>query len=70
MSLVGVWPRVLRTERARFNLPKEVYVKARYSRRYRINEEELVWLGGYIKELNSVARTLCGIAFCIEKCTG
>jgi predicted nucleotidyltransferase/HEPN domain-containing protein len=42
--LVYVWPGDTRVERARFEKLKEAYVKARYSKHYRITEEELTWL--------------------------
>src|SRR5690606_36494828 len=40
MRLVDAWPRELRPDRARFEKLKEAYVKARYSKHYRISEEE------------------------------
>jgi predicted nucleotidyltransferase/HEPN domain-containing protein len=43
--LVHVWPMDTRQERARFAKLKDAYVKARYSKHYRISEEELTWLG-------------------------
>lgn len=36
--LIDVWPREGRTDRARFEKLKEAYVKARYSKHYRITE--------------------------------
>jgi HEPN domain-containing protein len=39
--LIQVWPRETKTDRGRFEKLKEAYVKARYSRHYRITEEEL-----------------------------
>src|SRR3546814_17221274 len=39
MRLVNVWPRATRSHRARFEKPKEAYVKARYSTHYHITEE-------------------------------
>src|SRR3546814_14820369 len=44
MRLVDAWPRERREDRARFEKLKEAYVKARYSKHYRITEEELMWL--------------------------
>src|SRR3546814_919015 len=43
--LHGVWPEANRAERAMFQKLKEAYTKARYSKHYRISEEELAWLG-------------------------
>jgi uncharacterized protein len=59
MRLVDCWPRGLRTERAMFEKLKEAYVKARYSRHYRISVEELSWLGEQIEELGRVVHTIC-----------
>ncbi|MBY8829633.1 HEPN domain-containing protein, partial [Hephaestia mangrovi] len=49
--LVHVWPRTTRQDRARFEKLKDAYVKARYSKHYRITEEELTWLGERVEEL-------------------
>src|SRR3546814_18974331 len=43
--LVYAWPTDTRRERALFEKLKEAYVKARYSKHYRISDEELIWLG-------------------------
>ncbi len=42
-----------------FEKLKEAYVKARYSRHYRISEEELTWLGEQVEELGRVVHTIC-----------
>jgi|TARA_R110001606_G_scaffold266885_1_gene415806 predicted nucleotidyltransferase/HEPN domain-containing protein len=59
MRLVDAWPRELRVDRARFEKLKEAYVKARYSKHYRISEEELTWLGERTEELGSVVHQVC-----------
>ena len=59
MRLVDVWPRELRADRSRFEKLKEAYVKARYSKHYRISEEELTWLGACVEELGRVVHTIC-----------
>lgn len=59
MRLVDVWQRENRADRARFEKLKEAYVKARYSKHYRITEEELQWLGSRIEELGRVVHTIC-----------
>ena len=59
MRLVDAWPRELRADRARFEKLKEAYVKARYSKHYRISEEELMWLGEQIEELGRVVHSIC-----------
>jgi hypothetical protein len=42
-----------------FNKLKEAYVKARYSSHYRINLDELDWLGEQVQELSRVVRIVC-----------
>ncbi|QCB54860.1 HEPN domain-containing protein [Sphingopyxis sp. PAMC25046] len=59
MRLVDVWPRERREDRARFEKLKEAYVKARYSKHYRITEEELTWLGGCVEELGRAVHAIC-----------
>jgi predicted nucleotidyltransferase/HEPN domain-containing protein len=59
MRLFDVWPREARRERAMFQKLKEAYVKARYSKNFRINEDELTWLGGRVEELGHVVETIC-----------
>jgi len=57
--LVHIWPRDTRSDRAKFEKLKDAYVKARYSRHYRISEEELVWLGAHVEELGRVVHAVC-----------
>ncbi len=57
--LVDVWPRHLHRDRARFEKLKEAYVKARYSKHYRISEGELKWLGARVEELGQVVQAVC-----------
>jgi predicted nucleotidyltransferase/HEPN domain-containing protein len=57
--LVHVWPRDTRKERSMFEKLKEAYVKARYSKHYRINAEELTWLAEQIEELGRVVHLVC-----------
>lgn len=59
MRLVDAWPRETRKDRARFEKLKEAYVKARYSKHYRITEEELTWLGERIEELGRAVHEIC-----------
>ncbi|WP_337180688.1 HEPN domain-containing protein [Sphingopyxis granuli] len=59
MRLVDAWPRELRADRARFEKLKEAYVKARYSKHYRISEEELLWLSGRVEELGRAVHAIC-----------
>src|SRR3546814_2182459 len=39
--LIEVWPREVKADRSRFEKLKEAYIKARYSKHYRISEDEL-----------------------------
>ena len=57
--LTYVWPRESRKERAMFEKLKEAYVKARYSKHYRISEDELKWLGSQVEELGRVVHEIC-----------
>ena len=57
--LTYVWPSDSRKQRAMFEKLKEAYVKARYSKHYRISEEELAWLGEQIEDLGRVVHIIC-----------
>jgi predicted nucleotidyltransferase/HEPN domain-containing protein len=57
--LVHVWPHHTRQERARFAKLKDAYVKARYSKHYRISAEELTWLGEQVEELGRIVHAVC-----------
>ncbi|WP_109809230.1 HEPN domain-containing protein [Sphingosinithalassobacter portus] len=57
--LTYVWPWSTRKERAMFEKLKEAYVRARYSKNYRISEEELNWLRERVEELGRVVHELC-----------
>ena len=57
--LTYVWPRDNRKDRAQFEKLKEAYVKARYSKHYRISKEELEWLGQQVEELGRVVHEVC-----------
>jgi predicted nucleotidyltransferase/HEPN domain-containing protein len=59
MRLFDVWPREARRERAMFQKLKEAYVKARYSKNFRINDDELTWLGRRVEELGGVVEVVC-----------
>ena len=58
-KLRPVWPRNDRQTRRRFELLKRAYVEARYSKHYKITEEELAWLAGCVKELIGVVDEVC-----------
>ncbi|HVJ01859.1 MAG TPA: HEPN domain-containing protein [Sphingomonas sp.] len=57
--LIDAWPRDNRADRARFEKLKDAYVKARYSKHYRISAEELVWLGERVEELGRTVQVIC-----------
>lgn len=58
-KLVSAWPRENRRDRARFEKLKDAYVKARYSKHYKISDEELAWLSERIEALGQVVHELC-----------
>ncbi len=57
--LVDVWSQGTRRERALFEKLKAAYVKARYSKHYRISEDELAWLGERVEQLRQVVQVVC-----------
>jgi uncharacterized protein len=57
--LTYVWPRELKKDRARFEKLKDAYVKARYSKHYRVTKDELEWLGEQVEELGRVVHEVC-----------
>jgi predicted nucleotidyltransferase/HEPN domain-containing protein len=54
--LKAVWPRDTKFERRCYELLREAYVKARYSREYRIAGEQLEWLAGRVELLQRIVR--------------
>ncbi|MAC57946.1 MAG: nucleotidyltransferase [Novosphingobium sp.] len=56
--LLHVWPNDDKTDRRRFGLLKDAYVKARYSKHYHISEEDLAWLGERVKDLSSAVQAV------------
>lgn len=57
--LKAVWPRESKFERRCYELLREAYVKARYSRHYRITAEQLEWLSSRVEVLRQLVRELC-----------
>ncbi|GGJ65237.1 nucleotidyltransferase [Sphingopyxis bauzanensis] len=55
----GIWPETTHRERAMFQKLKEAYTKARYSKHYKISEDELTWLGACVEELGRVVHQVC-----------
>jgi uncharacterized protein len=57
--LKEVWPRATKFERRCYELLRDAYVKARYSRHYRISDEQLGWLSSRVEVLQNLVRELC-----------
>lgn len=58
-TLKAVWPGADKFQRRCYELLRAAYVKARYSRHYRITTEELAWLGERITLLQNLVRQAC-----------
>ncbi|MBB4100469.1 HEPN domain-containing protein [Sphingomonas kyeonggiensis] len=54
-----IWPMATKRERAMFEKLKDAYVKARFSKHYRIDAEELAWLGERVEELSQAVKMIC-----------
>lgn len=59
VRLAEAWPRETKFERRCFELLREAYVKARYSKHYKISPEELTWLTERVEVLRALAATVC-----------
>ncbi len=59
MRLVDAWPRERREDRRLFEKLKEAYVKARYSKHYRISQEELLRLSENVDSLGQAVHAVC-----------
>ena len=57
--LKDIWPRSSKFERRCYELLREAYVKARYSRQYRITDEQLSWLSERVELLQAMVRQVC-----------
>ena len=57
--LIDAWPRESKADRSRFEKLKEAYVKARYSRHYRITPDELAWLAERVTLLACAVEAVC-----------
>ncbi|WP_035200980.1 nucleotidyltransferase and HEPN domain-containing protein [Agrobacterium tumefaciens] len=57
--LVDIWPRDHQRFTAWYNILNEAYVKARYSKRFEVTEEALVWLQERTAELHTLIGMLC-----------
>jgi uncharacterized protein len=58
-SLKQVWPNSTRDEKRAYARLREAYIKARYSREYRITSEQLEWLGSRVDLLKAVVERAC-----------
>lgn len=57
--LKGIWPSNTKFEKRCFELLRSAYVKARYSKHYRITSEELDWLSQRVVLLREVVSAAC-----------
>lgn len=57
--LRSVWPTDSKFEKRAYNLLREAYIKARYSREYVIGADELSWLAERVAMLQTLVRELC-----------
>jgi uncharacterized protein len=58
-SLKEVWPTRTKFEKRCYELLRAAYVKARYSRNYKITVEELAWLNSRVETLRDLVRQTC-----------
>jgi uncharacterized protein len=56
---LAVWPGDTRFAKRSFEKLKDAYVKARYSKHYRITREELSWLFERVEVLQTLVKTVC-----------
>lgn len=57
--LTAIWSMGTKFEKRCFELLRAAYIKARYSRHYKITAEELTWLGERTSILKGVVKTIC-----------
>ena len=58
-SLKQVWPSSTRDEKRAYARLREAYINARYSREYRITNEQLEWLGTRVELLKALVEGAC-----------
>ena len=56
--LAAIWPTASKFEKRCFELLRAAYIKARYSRHYKIMPEELDWLGERVSALKTAVETI------------
>lgn len=57
--LFDVWPRDVRKDRAAFEKLKDAYVKARYSKHYKVSNDDLIWLRDRVEHLGATVLAIC-----------
>ena len=57
--LAAIWPTDTKFEKRCFELLRAAYIKARYSKHYKITPEELTWLGERVSVLRATVRDIC-----------
>lgn len=57
--LGAIWPTDTKFEKRCFELLRGAYIKARYSRHYKISAEELAWLEERVVELKTAVEAIC-----------
>jgi len=57
--LKAVWPSTTKDERQAYARLREAYIKARYSREYRITAAQLAWLGERVTSLKAIVEQAC-----------
>jgi predicted nucleotidyltransferase/HEPN domain-containing protein len=70
--LIAIWPAETKFQKRCFELLRAAYVKARYSRNYKVTVEELMWLQERVAALQSLVREICNgrIALLREEALG
>jgi uncharacterized protein len=58
-ELIPAWPRDDRFSRRAWELLRRAYVEARYSKHYKITEEELAWIAARAATLRDEVRKIC-----------
>lgn len=57
--LAAVWPTETKFQRRCFELLRAAYVKARYSRQYKVTAEELTWIRERVEALQTLVLEIC-----------
>ena len=58
-TLKAVWPNDIRDQKRAYARLREAYIKARYSREYRISMVQLEWLGSRVEILKELVERAC-----------